>query len=121
MTVAVILITIYNVRVATNPHPTAMWVKEGHGGLQAAQTIHSWVYRKWGAATWELRRKQWDSGLNDEEGSTKRRTEKGQGEGKQTETPTIPEDVPASVTPTPPEDDSKSVTEPPTATEDGPS
>ena len=115
VTVAVILISIYNVRVATNPHPAAMWVEKGHGGLQVAQTIHSWVFRKWGAAAWELHRKQWDSCLNDEEGSTKRRTEQGQGRGEQTKPPTTPEDGPTSVIepPSVPKDGPTSATEPP--------
>ena len=102
VTVVVILITIHNVRIATNPHPVVKCVKKGQGGMQAAHTIHSWIYRKWGAAAWELRRKQWDSGLNDVEGGTKRRMEHGQGGGKQTETPTTSEDGPTSVTEPPP-------------------
>jgi hypothetical protein len=98
VTVVVILITIHNVRIATNPHPVVKWVKKGQGGMQAAHTIHSWIYRQWGAAAWELRRKQWDSGLSDVEGGTRRRMAHGQGGGKQTETPTTPEDAPTPVT-----------------------
>ena len=59
VTAVVILITVHNVRVATDPEPhlAVRWVKEGRCRLREANAITKRVYKKWGATAWELCRK----------------------------------------------------------------